>query len=144
MENLKQEGNRQKLAELMAKGYNIPAPDALNMQADAHSTNWAENYQFFINQNNPTNFERVWNQSNLLYRRDRRLRSRAVPFDQVMDPSVIQKLGQEPKYASQRDEYQIQLTPKTIGELAENEILTNTVVVKFFPNSWDQIGRAHV
>ena len=137
MEGLKQEGNRQKLAELMAKGYNIPAPDALNMQGDAHSTNWAENYQFFINQNNPTNFERVWNQSNLLYRRDRRLRNRAVPFDQVMDPSVIQKLGQETKYASQRDEYQIQLTPKTIGELAENEILTNTVVVKFFPNSWD-------
>jgi len=43
----------------MAKGYNIPATDALNMQGDAHSTNWAENREFFLNQNNPTNFERV-------------------------------------------------------------------------------------
>ena len=42
----------------MAAGYNIPATDALGMLGDAHSTNWAENYQFFINQNNPTNFER--------------------------------------------------------------------------------------
>jgi len=134
---LREQSARQELAGLMSKGYNIPAPDALAMQGDAHSTNWAENYQFFLNQNNPTNFERVWNQSYLLYRRDRRIRNRPVPFDQVMDPSVITKLGKEEKYATQRDEYQIQLTPKTVGELAENEILTNTVVVKFFPNSWD-------
>ena len=137
MVELRDQGARQELAGLMSKGYNIPAPDALAMQGDAHSTNWAENYQFFLNQNNPTNFERVWNQSYLLYRRDRRIRNRPVPFDQVMDPSVITKLAKEEKYATQRDEYQIQLTPKTVGELAENEILTNTVVVKFFPNSWD-------
>ena len=53
----------------MADGYNIPASDALNMFGDAHNTNWAENYQFFLNQNNPTNFERVWRQSYYLYRR---------------------------------------------------------------------------
>ena len=53
----------------MAKGYNIPPADALSMLGDAHSTNWAENYQFFLNQNNPTNFERVWNQAYYLYRR---------------------------------------------------------------------------
>jgi outer membrane protein OmpA-like peptidoglycan-associated protein len=109
------------------------------MQGDAHSTNWAENYQFFLNQNNPTNFERVWNQAYYLYRRINSIGHQAVPFDQVMDPSIIQKLASEPKYASQKDEYKIQLTPKTVSEIrsAEKEILTNTVVVKFFPNSWD-------
>src|SRR5262245_32475915 len=55
MTDLKDDNNRKKLAELLAKGYNIPAPDALGMLGDAHSTNWAENYQFFLNQNNPTN-----------------------------------------------------------------------------------------
>ena len=61
-----------------------------------------------------------------------------VAFDQVMDPSVIEKLAKEEKYSSQKDEYKIQLTPKTISEIrGEQEILTNTVVVKFFPNSWD-------
>src|SRR5438132_1619474 len=58
MTDLKQEPKKKELAELMAKGYNIPAPDALSMQGDANNTNWAENSQFFLNQNNPTNFER--------------------------------------------------------------------------------------
>ena len=38
------------------------------MLGDAHSTNWAENFQFFINQNNPTNFERIWQRAYMLYR----------------------------------------------------------------------------
>ena len=105
---------------------------------DAHNTNWAENYQFFLNQNNPTNFERVWRQSYYLYRRIGTIKNRPCPFDQVMDFFVIQKLGGEEKYTSQTDEYQIQLAPKTVGKIrAENEILTNTVVIHFSPNDWD-------
>lgn len=139
MTELKSESKKKELADLMSKGYNIPATDALSMQGDAHNTNWAENYQFFLNQNNPTNFERVWNQAYYLYRRIGSIGHQTVSFDQVMDPSVIEKLGKEEKYSSQKDEYRIQLTPKTISEIrsAEKEILTNTVVVKFFPNSWD-------
>ena len=69
MERLKEQPERQKVSELMAAGYTIPASDALGMLGDAHSTNWAENFQFFLNQNNPTNFERIWQRSYLLYRR---------------------------------------------------------------------------
>ncbi len=58
----------QKVAKLMAAGYTIPASDALGMLGDAHTTNWAENHQFFLNQNNPTNFERIWNTAYFLYR----------------------------------------------------------------------------
>jgi NitT/TauT family transport system substrate-binding protein len=139
MVELKDEAARKKAADLMAKGYNIPPPDALNMLGDAHSTNWAENYQFFINQNNPTNFERVWNQAYYLYRRIGSITHQPVPFDQVMDFSLVEKLGKEPKYSSQKDEYRIQLAPKTVSEIrgAEKEILTNTIIVRFFPNSWD-------
>ena len=60
MAELKQDSAKQKVSELMATGYGIPAADALGMLGDAHSTNWGENYQFFVNQNNPTNFARVW------------------------------------------------------------------------------------
>lgn len=139
MVDLKEEPNKQKLAEWMAQGYNIPATDALGMLGDAHSTNWAENYQFFLNQNNPANFERVWNQAYYLYRRVGSIRHQPVPFDQVMDFSLIEKLGKEPKYASQKDEYAIQLTPATISEIRgeSEEILTNTVFIHFYPNSWD-------
>lgn len=139
MEELKQPDKKKACADLMAKGYNIPAEDALNMLADAHNTNWAENYQFFLNQNNPTNFERIWRQSYYLYGRIHAIQHTPFRFDQVMDFSVIQELASVEPYKSQRDEYQISLAPKTVGEIRaeSNEILTNTVVIHFATNDWD-------
>ncbi len=139
MEELKKPDQKDICAKLMAAGYNIPPEESLGMFGDAHNTNWAENYQFFLNQNNPTNFERIWRQAYYLYRQIGTIQNTPVRFDQVMDFSIIQKLGNEEKYKSQRDEYQIQLTPKTVGEIrAESgEILTNTVVIHFYPNDWD-------
>ena len=101
MEDLKKPDRKQECSKLMAAAYNIPADDAMKMFDDAHNTNWAENYQFFLNQNNPTNFERVWRQSYYLYRQIGTIQNPPVPFDQVMDFSVIQKLGSEEKYKSQ-------------------------------------------
>ena len=142
MERLKQEPERKKVSELMAAGYNIPAADALSMLGDAHSTNWAENFQFFINENNPTNFERIWQRAYLLYRRIGSISHRPVPFDQVMDFSIIQKLGQDAKYSSSKVEYETKVPPKDLQTVrAEgDEILTNTVVIHFFPNSWDPLN----
>ncbi len=138
MVDLKDESKKKHCAELMAAGYNIPASDTIGMFGDAHNTNWAENYQFFINQNNPANFERVWSQSYYLYRRIGSITHSPVPFDQVMDFSLIEKLGKEDKYASQKDEYRIQFTPASPGAIsAEQEILTNTVYIHFYPNDWN-------
>jgi outer membrane protein OmpA-like peptidoglycan-associated protein len=106
------------------------------MLGDAHSTNWAENHQFLKNQNNPTNFARVWNQSYYLYRSIRQVKNQPVPFDQVMDFSVIDKLGEDDKYRSQSDESVVQFVPKATSEVrGAEEILTNTVVIHFYPNS---------
>jgi len=137
MEALKSDANRQRVAKLMADGYTITEPEALGMLGDAHSTNWAENYQFFLNRSNPANFERIWKQAYMLYRRIGAIANNPVPFDQVMDFSVIQKLGQEPKYATTKDEYEEPLLPRSVQQIrAENEeILTNTIVIHFPPNS---------
>ena len=137
MGELQSENARKEVAQLMADGYTIPAADALSMLGDAHSTNWAENYQFFLNRNNPANFERIWKQAYMLYRRIGAIANNPVPFDQVMDFSVIQQLGKEPRYADTKDEYVLSLPPKTVQQIrAENEeILTNTIVIHFFPNS---------
>src|SRR5262249_48957867 len=140
MGELKQDAAKQKVSELMAQGYGIPAADALGMLGDAHSTNWGENFQFFVNQNNPTNFQRVWNQAYYLYRNapGRPIRNQPVAFDQVMDYTVIQKLGQEQKYSSQKDEYTIAFAPKPTKEVrGAEEVLTNTVSIHFYPNSWE-------
>jgi ABC-type nitrate/sulfonate/bicarbonate transport system substrate-binding protein len=138
MDALKKEENKMKVADLMALGYNIPAADALGMLGDAHSTNWAENYQFFMNENNPTNFQRVWNQSYYLYRAIRTIEKQPVPFDQVMDFSIISELKNDPKYANQKDEYAVQFVPRTTKDIlagGAEEVLTNTVVIHFYPNS---------
>jgi ABC-type nitrate/sulfonate/bicarbonate transport system substrate-binding protein len=138
MIDLQEQSARQEVAQLMAEGFSLPPSDALSMLPDAHWTNYAENRDFFLNQNNPTNFERTWNTAYFLYRRIGAV-SEQVPFDQVMDFSVIQKLQSEEKYASQRNEYQVQFAPASASTIqAEgDEILTKTVVIQFFPNSWD-------
>jgi NitT/TauT family transport system substrate-binding protein len=138
MHELKTQEAKQKVAKLMAAGYSIPESDALGMLGDAHSTNYAENRDFFLNQNNPTNFERTWNTAYFLYKKINAV-SQQTPFDQVMDFSVLQKLASEAKYASQKNEYDIQFAPATAGSIQgeKDEILTKTVVIHFFPNSWD-------
>jgi len=138
MVDLKAQDAKQKVAKLMAAGYSIPETDALGMLGDAHSTNYAENRDFFLNQNNPTNFERTWTTAYFLYKKINAVTEQTA-FDQVMDFSLIQKLGAEPKYAAQKNEYDIKFVPATAGSIQgeKNEILTKTVVIHFFPNSWD-------
>ena len=138
MQDLKNQDAKQKVSKLMGAGYSIPESDALGMLGDAHSTNYAENREFFLNQNNPTNFERTWNTAYFLYKKINAV-TQQTPFDQVMDFSIIQKLAGDQKYASQKNEYDIQFAPATAGSVQgeKEEILTKTVVIHFFPNSWD-------
>ena len=136
MVELKNPERKQECSKLMAAAYNIPADDAMKMFDDAHNTNWAENYQFFLNQNNPTNFKRVWRQSYFLYRQIGTIQNPQVPFDRVMDFSVIQKLGGEAKYKSQTDEYPWRWPPRPWARSRrEPEILTNTVVIHLPPTT---------
>jgi NitT/TauT family transport system substrate-binding protein len=138
MEELKDENNKKEVAKLMAAGYSIPTDEAYAMLSDAHNTNYAENREFFLNQNNPANFERTWDTAYYIYQKIGQVTEK-TPFDQVMDFSIIQKLGKEPKYANQRDEYTVTFTPKSVTSIkAESgEILTKTVIIHFYPNSWD-------
>lgn len=141
MEGLKSEANRHEAAKQMADGYSIPETDAFGMLADAHSTNFAENRAFFMDQNNPTNFERTWNNAYFLYKRINVVTDK-TPFDQVMDFSVMQKLAGEPAFAASKDEYTVTFVPTTATavQAENNEILTKSVVIQFFPNS-DEIEK---
>jgi len=139
MIELKDQPARQKAAGWMAKGYGVPDADALGMLGDAHWTNYAENGEFFLNQNNPTNFERTYDNAFALYRRIGAVGANKVPFDQLADFSILKKLAAVPRYASQRDEYEVRFAPMSAGAIQaeSSEILTKTVVVHFFPNSWE-------
>lgn len=138
MEKMKTDEGKKAAAAQMSKLYSIPETDTLGMLGDAHLTNYAENREFFMNQNNPANFERTWNTAYLLYRKMNRI-TQPVSFDKVMDFSILQKLENEEPFKSSRNEYQINFAPKTVQTIkAEgSEILTKVVTLHFYPNSWD-------
>ena len=136
-EELKTDANKQAVGKLMDEFYSLPAGTGLTMLGDAHWTNYAENRDFFLNQNNPTNFERTYNTAFLLYKAIRSVDSK-VPFDQIMDFSVIKKLGKEPAFADQKNEYEFKFTPTAgLDVNVESAVLTKTVTINFFPNSYD-------
>jgi len=142
MEALKSQDAKAQVAKLMATGYSIPEKDALSMLGDAHATNYAENREFFLNQNNPTNFERTWNTAYFLYRKIGSVSGNPVAFDQIMDFSVLQKLQGEPFFANQKNEYQVQFVPTSASSVQaeSDEILTKSIVIQFYPNS-DEIEK---
>lgn len=142
IEALRDEGNRQKAAGFMGKAYGLPAEEAAAMMADAHSTNYAENRDFFLNANNPTNFERYWETASTLYLKLGSISS-AVRFDQIADFSFIKALSSVEPYASSRDEYTVTFTPKGVSAIQaeQSEILTNVQRIHFYPNSADLMHR---
>jgi NitT/TauT family transport system substrate-binding protein len=134
---LKQDVKKQDAAKLLDDVFDLPPGTGLSMMGDAHWTNYAENRDFFLNQNNPSNFERTYNTAFLLYKAIRAI-DKKVPFDQLVDFSIIKKLAAEEKYASQKNEYEFKFTPVATEAInLESTILTKTVVINFFPNSFD-------
>jgi ABC-type nitrate/sulfonate/bicarbonate transport system substrate-binding protein/outer membrane protein OmpA-like peptidoglycan-associated protein len=136
MDELSDQEAKKKGAQLMADVYNIPATETIEMFADAYSTRWGDNYQFFVNSNYLANFERVWNNSYYLYGNIRVLKKPRVKFSKVVDYSVIKKLGEEDQYAQQVVQSAV-FAPRRIdeGEVAEKAFLTATHYIHFFPNS---------
>jgi NitT/TauT family transport system substrate-binding protein len=138
MESLKEDANKQKVAAWMADFYSLPEADTFGMLADAHPTNVAENREFLMNQNNPTNFEQTYTSAFNLYKAIGSV-TKKVDFDEVLDFTVLQKLLKDEKYAKQRDEYQINFAPTSASTVqAESpEILTKTIVIQFASNDYD-------
>lgn len=124
-----------KAFQWMAEGYGFAVDEVQAMEADAHSTNFAENKTFFLNQNDPANFERTWKNVTFVYR-ELGLVGTPVRFDEVMDFSVLQKIEGAGTFANQKDEYRTTFVPSSYSRVqAEAPILTQTIRVNFYPNS---------
>jgi ABC-type nitrate/sulfonate/bicarbonate transport system substrate-binding protein len=122
-------------AKWMADAFSMKPEEVMSMRNDAHPTNFAENVQFFLNSSNPTNFERTWKSASYIYRELGRINA-PLPFDQVMDFSLIQKLQQKGAFTHQKDESITAFTPSNFRKVpAESPILTQTIRINFYPNS---------
>ncbi len=135
MEQLKDDTFKAQAFKWMAEGYGMAVDEVQAMEADAHRTNFAENKSFFLNQNEPANFERTWKNITFVYR-ELGLIGTPVRFDEVMDFSVIKKLDQKGTFSHQKDEYRTTFAPTSYSKVqAEAPILTQTIRINFYPNS---------
>ncbi len=124
-----------KAFQWMADGFGMKIDDVKSMENDAHSTNFGENKDFFLNKNNPTNFERTWNNITFVYRELGYLAT-PIRFDEVMDFSVVQTLDKEGAFKDQQEVFVSRFVPTTFKKVsAEAPVLTQTVRINFFPNS---------
>ncbi len=128
--------DKDKAGALFEKAFNLPKGEAAGMMGDAHATNYAENVEFFVNQNNPSNFENTWDNINNIYRLAGYVKD-PVAFNQVMDPRVIEKIA--PDYRDSKNEYKDAFVPLKVGfdPNAAKQILTRTVYIHFAPNRAD-------
>jgi NitT/TauT family transport system substrate-binding protein len=137
VEDLKTDANKAAVGPLMDDFYGLPKGTGKDMLGDAHWANYAENHDFFMDQNNPTNFERTYTTAFLLYKAIRVV-DQKTPFDQIMDFSIIKKIGNDPKYSAQKNDYQFNFTPVATDAInVESAVLTKTVTISFYPNSFE-------
>jgi NitT/TauT family transport system substrate-binding protein len=135
MEQLKDDTFKARAFQWMAEGYGMPVDEVQAMEADAHATNFAENKSFFLNANEPANFERTWKNISFVYR-ELGLIDSPQRFDEVMDFSHLKALDQAGTFAHQRDEYRTAFVPTSYSKVrAEAPILTQTIRINFYPNS---------
>jgi NitT/TauT family transport system substrate-binding protein len=135
MDSLQDDTFKAKAFQWMAEGYGMPLDEVQGMAADAHSTNFAENKSFFLNQNEPANFERTWKNITFVYR-ELGLIGSPIRFDEVMDFTIIKELDAQGTFAHQQDEYRTQFVPTSYSKVqAEAPILTQTIRINFYPNS---------
>jgi NitT/TauT family transport system substrate-binding protein len=127
----------------MADAFGMKPEDIMGMRNDAHPTNFAENVQFFLNASNPTNFERTWKSASIVYRELGAINT-PVPFDQVMDFSVLQGIDKLGMFKEQKDENVASFTPASVRKLGTAEqILTQTIRINFYPNSANPYEPGH-
>ncbi len=127
--------DRKKVAAMVAKAYKIKEEDAEAMFGDAHLTNCAENIDFFLNRNNPTNFEATWNAIANVYGRAGYLDVKALPaWNQVADPRVIEAVA--PEFKHHKHEYTEKFAPVAVDFDPDKKkaILTRVVRIHFAPN----------
>jgi len=119
----------------MADGFSLPVDDIKGMMNDAHTTNFAENKSFFLNENNPTNFEHTWDSISFVYK-ELGLIDSPVRFDQVMDFTDIKALDKAGTFKGHKDTYTAKFAPQSYTKVtAEAPLLTQQLRINFYPNS---------
>lgn len=132
---IKDQTAKNKAFQHMAEGYGMKFDDIKSMEQDAYLTNFAENQNFFLNKNSPTNFERTWKNIIHVYREIGQIGT-PVRFDEVVDFSIIKKFAEKNMFPEQKDVQVSRFVSTSYKKVsAEAPVLTQTVRINFYPNS---------
>jgi len=135
MSMLKNQTTKAQAFQWMAEGYGMKVDDVKSMEQDAYITNFAENQNFFLNKNSPTNFERTWKNIIHVYREIGQIGT-PVRFDEIVDFSVIKKFAEKNMFPEQKDVQVSRFVSTSYKKVsAEAPVLTQTVRINFYPNS---------
>ncbi len=127
-------------AMLFDSSFDLPEGVANEMSLDAHLTNYKENFEFFCNRNNPSNFESTWDNICTIYNRAGYL-AEPVAWDQVSDNSILMELQETyaANNAHNADEYKNAPPSPDIDVVMEEgqEVVTRAVYIHFEPNRFN-------
>lgn len=128
--------DKAKAAELFEAAFSLPKGEAEAMMLDAYATGYADNVEFILNANNPSNFEQTWDNINNIYRLSGYI-AEPVPFEQILDTRVIKKIADD--YKDSVSEYTDTFAPVDTKKTVEDGevILTRSVQIHFAPNRAD-------
>lgn len=127
-----------RVATLMAAGYNIPVDDCKGMLKDAYTTGMGDNELFFLSgAESSINFAATWKKACDAYVAYGAIEGAPVPADQVLDASVIRKLKEAGEFSDQRPQ-EAKFEPLTVDkaqlEHSLPEVLRVPMHVQFKPN----------
>ncbi len=128
-------------AALFDASFGLPEGVANEMALDAHLTNFTENFDFFCDRNNPSNFESTWDNINNIYHLAGYI-AEPVPFDQVVDNTILMDLREAytADAAHNTDEYaNAPPAPKLNRNIEEDgqEIVSRAVYLHFAANKFN-------
>jgi outer membrane protein OmpA-like peptidoglycan-associated protein len=129
-------------AATLAKAFGLPVDDCKAMigkdggiaEGDAHLTNYRENANFFLDAQNPSSFEIVWDRASTIYKSLGAISEPVAPA-KVKAAQMLAKMSEE--YRDVHDLSQPTFKPGALvknPEVDANEILTKAVIISFPPN----------
>lgn len=117
----------------MAEGFGMNQNSVALMCSYYSGANCADNNEFFVNMNNPTNFERTWQNINAVYGLLGKI-SKPINFASVGNSEAVKALYKSERFKNQRPTSN-NIAAVSYKRFGKSPILTQVVRINFYPNS---------